>query len=174
MKTSIEDIPYGWITAGSNPKDYKFLLDTTIFHSGSACGLLASKKDKPTGFGTLMQEFSADNYRGKRMKFSAFVKTKQVDGWAGLWMKIEGAGQDSLGFDNMKNRAITGTTDWKKYEIVLDVPLDSKIIAIGVLLSGKGSVWIDDCTFEEAPDKEVTNMEKPLPTAPRNLNFKSN
>lgn len=174
MKKPVQNIPFGWLPAGSSPQDYNFTLDTNTFHSEKSSGLLQSSKENPSGFGTLMQNFAADNYRGKRIKFSAFVKTKDVEGWAGLWMKVEGAGQDSLGFDNMKNRAITGTTDWKEYEIILDIPSDSKIIAIGILLSGKGSVWIDDCKFEEALDKEVTNMEKPLPTAPVNLNFKSN
>ena len=162
--------PKGWLVAGNNPQHYDFLLDTKVFHSGSASGKLESKEDKPTGFGTLMQDFSAEKYLGKRMRFAAFVKAKNVTGWAGLWMKVEGAGHDSLGFDNMKDRAITGTSDWKEYEVILDFPKDAKLIAFGILLSGKGTVWIDDITFEPTKEK-VTNMEKPLPIAPTNLNF---
>lgn len=165
------NIPKGWLIAGSNPDDYSFELDSKTFHSGSACALIKSKKDKPAGFGTLMQDFSAEKYLGKRMEFSAFIKTENVEGWTGLWMKIEGAGHDSLGFDNMKNRSIAGTSDWKKYEIILDVPKDSKLIAIGILLSGKGKVWVDDVTFEENTKGKVTNMEKPFPLSPVNLNF---
>lgn len=174
MAKDTTTIPQGWFSAGSNPEAYEFTLDTQTFHSGSASGFLKSIKEKPAGFGTLMQEFVADAYKGKRMKFSAFVKSEDVKGWAGLWMRVEGAGHDVLGFDNMKNRTITGSINWKEYEIVLDVPQDSKIIAFGILLSGAGSVWIDEVTFEDAPNKDVTNMEKPLPSAPTNLNFQSN
>lgn len=174
MTDTQSTIPQGWMAAGSNPQDYEFTLDAKTFHSGSASGLLKSKKEKPQGFGTLMQEFLAENYRGKRMKFSAFVKTEHVEGWSGLWMKVEGAGHDSLGFDNMKNRAITGTQEWKKYDVILDVPQESRLIAFGILLSGSGKVWIDDITFEEALTDEVTDMEKPLPRNPTNLNFQSN
>lgn len=174
MKKDSQSLPQGWFAAGSNPENYSFSLDTKTFHSGTACGLLEAKKENPTGFGTLMQNFTGENYRKKRMRFSAFVKTKKVTGWAGLWMKVEGAGHDSLGFDNMEDRPINGTTDWKQYEIILDVPEDSKLIAFGILLKGGGSVWIDDVKFEEAIDVEVTNMEKAFPKEPVNLNFQSN
>jgi len=174
MTKDNNQIPHGWLAAGSNPENYEFILDIKNFYAGTASGLLKAKNTNPTGFGTLMQDFSAQKYKGKRMRLTAFIKSKNVKDWAGLWMKIEGAGHDVLGFDNMKNRAITGTTDWKKYEIVLDVPKDSKIIAFGILLSGKGEVWIDEVKFEEVYDQEVTNMEKPLPSAPINLNFQNN
>ncbi len=170
--TNITPLPKGWITGGSTPEEYHFLLDRKTFHKEASSCLLKSKIEKPTGFGTLMQDFSANKYLGKRMKLSAFVKAEKVEGWAGLWMKVEGAGHDVLGFDNMKNRAIKGTLDWEKVDIILDVPKDSKIIAFGILLSGKGSVWIDDVKFEEVDKNvEVTNMEKPLPTSPQNLDF---
>lgn len=174
MANTQSAVPQGWIAEGSNPQDYEFILDTEVFHSGSASGHLKSKKEKPHGFGTLMQEFLAENYRGKRMKFSAFVKTEDVKDWSGLWMKVEGPGHDSLGFDNMKNRAITGTQDWKKYDVILHVPQESKLIAFGILLSGSGKVWIDDITFEETVTDEVTDMEKPFPKNPTNLNFQNN
>lgn len=173
MTTTKNTLPLGWINAGSNPEEYTFSLDTKIFHSAPTSGLLETKKETPKGFGTLMQDFSAEKFRGQRMQLSAFIKAKNVKGWAGLWMKVEGAGHDVLGFDNMKNRVIKGTSDWTKYTIVLDVPKESKIIAFGILLSGKGSVWIDDVTFEKVSKViPTTDMEKPLPSGPQNLNFK--
>ncbi len=50
----------------------------------------------------------------------------------------------TLGFDNMLNRAVTGTTDWKQFEVVLDVPTEAVNIVIGAFLSGKGQMWADD------------------------------
>src|SRR5450631_487339 len=42
-----------------------------------------------TGFGTLMQDFRADHYQGKRVRFSAFVKTEAAQDWAGQWKRVD-------------------------------------------------------------------------------------
>ncbi|MCA9492492.1 MAG: hypothetical protein KC621_21310 [Myxococcales bacterium] len=48
-----------------------------------------------------------------------------------------------LSFDNMQERPIRGTQDWTRHEIVLDVPTGATNIAFGILVAGKGTVWID-------------------------------
>ncbi len=79
-----------------------------------------------------MQSISAENYLDKRLRLSGFIKSKDVNGWSGMWMRIDGDNGKQLGFDNMQTRPIKGTTDWKQYEIVLDVPANSKTINYGV------------------------------------------
>ncbi|MCK7516664.1 MAG: hypothetical protein MZV64_02535 [Ignavibacteriales bacterium] len=69
-------------------------------------------------------------------------------------MRIDGESNQQLGFDNMRDRAIKGTTDWKKYEIVLDIPENSTTINYGVLLGGDGKVWFDNFELKEV-DKSV-------------------
>src|SRR5258706_3803898 len=109
MTKNANTIPQGWLNGGSNPKDYELTIDTEIFHHKSPSGLIKSLKDKPTGFATLMQDFQAQKYLNKRMKLSAFIKTKSVDGWVGLWMRVDGDGHEVFRFDNMKNRSLKGT-----------------------------------------------------------------
>ena len=41
-----------------------------------------------------------------------------------------------------------GTTDWTRYEIVLDVPEAGQQIAMGLILDGPGQVWMDDLKIE--------------------------
>ena len=60
----------------------------------------------------MMQEFAAINYRGKKVALSAYVKSEDVTGWSGLWMRVDGQDDKVLAFDNMQNRRITGTTGW--------------------------------------------------------------
>jgi hypothetical protein len=48
----------------------------------------------------------------------------------------------------MSDRAVSDTTDWKMYSVVLDVPSDARNIALGVAMTGKGQTWADDLTFE--------------------------
>lgn len=69
--------------------------------------------DEAKGFGTLTQWFRADEYRGKRLRMTAYVRTSGVERWAGLWMRIDGKEKTGLAFDNMMRRPVKGTTDWK-------------------------------------------------------------
>ena len=43
---------------------------------------------------------------------------------------------------------ITGTVDWVKCELVLEVPLAAINVTIGCLLRGPGQLWCDDVKFE--------------------------
>jgi len=103
-----------------------------------------------------------------------YIKSENVKGWSGMWMRIDGEANQQLGFDNMQERAIKGTNGWKLYEIVLDVTSGSKDIAYGVLLNGKGKVCFDNVSIKEV-DKtvQVINMLKApeYPKQPVNLDF---
>jgi hypothetical protein len=178
--TARADPPSGW---GGGGKDYELSRDKDVKHGGKSSGSVKSKGDDPEGFGTLTQVFRAEKYQGKRLKMTAFVKSEDVDGWAGLWMRIDGKEKTGLAFDNMQQRAIQGTTDWQKYEIVLDVPEEAEEIYFGFLVSGKGKGWVDDIKFETVGDDVETTgpvlqpmdrdgePAKNLPKAPKNLDF---
>jgi len=168
------EIPDGWFPAGSNPSEYEMGIDNSTFQNGNSCAYIKSKAPKENEFGTLMQTISAENYLGKRLQLSGYIKSGNVKGWSGMWMRIDGQDNQQLGFDNMQNRLIKGTTDWKKYEIVLDIPLSSKTINYGVLLGGDGEVWFDNFKLDEVDNSvPVTNLRKEnkLPTKPINLDF---
>ena len=159
MAMAGKPLPDGW--NGGNIKDYDIGLDTQIFKDGKASATIKSKTQNPENFGTIVQSFSAESYLGKRVRMSAFVKGDKITSWAGLWMRVDGEGKDnmSLSFDNMQSRPINGTLDWKKYEIVLDVPAASKNITFGILLDGPGQAWVDGFAFEVVTkDVPVTGM----------------
>ncbi|HKD77693.1 MAG TPA: hypothetical protein VKB76_19460, partial [Ktedonobacterales bacterium] len=157
----------------SHPSDYESGVDTDEAFQGNPSGYLRSQVDGPEGFGTLMQAFSADDYRGKRLRYSAEVKSEDIEGWAGLWMRVDGPQNQTLSFDNMLSRSIQGTTEWHRCEIVLDVPQKSSKIAFGVLLSGAGQIWINAIQFAEV-GKEVAVTSDSMPTQPANLEFTTN
>lgn len=167
-------IPNGWFPAGSNPSEYEMGIDNSVFQNGQSCAYIKSKSPKENEFGTLMQTISAENYLGKRLKLFGYLKSEDIKGWSGIWMRIDGENNQQLGFDNMQGREIKGTTDWKQYNVVLDIPLNSRTINYGVLLGGNGKVWFDNFNMEEVDKSvQVTNMlkEKKLPGKPSNLDF---
>lgn len=166
--------PAGWIMTGDTPSDYETGLDNRIVHSGNYSAFLRSKDERARGFATLMQQIKADRYRGERLRFSAFVKSKEVKGSAGLWMRIDHSSGEVLAFDNMMNRPITGTNEWNHFSIVLDVPVKSEVISFGILLNGQGQVWMDELTFEivdESVPVTENNSNEELSSEPVNLNF---
>lgn len=118
----MQSAPQGWIITGVYPHQYSVTLDHVHVYRGRSSGTIQGKVDAdPRGFGTLMQMFKAENYVGQRLRLSAFLKTDDVQGWAGMWMRIDGKDEVPINFDNMDNRPISGTTEWRPYEVVLDI-----------------------------------------------------
>jgi len=144
-------------------------VDSTVRHNGKNSGFIKAKTADPKGFATLMQTFKADDYRGKRLRMSGHVKTDKINDWAGLWMRIDSK-DNTVAFDNMQDRKIQGSSDWKKYEIVLDVPEESDEISFGLLVAGKGQAWVADLKFEVV-NKEVRPTQMSVPKKPLNLDF---
>jgi hypothetical protein len=174
------DIPTGWFKAGNKPKSYDMGIDKGAGQNGTNAATIKSIDKTITGFGTLMQNCLPDNYIGKRVRMSGFLKTKDVSDWSGFWLRIDQKdSQETLGFDNMhdgkKDRSIKGTTDWTKYEIVLDVPLKASNIAFGALLAGTGQIWFDNLKFEIVDNSVPTTgngSESIMPLKePTNLDF---
>ncbi len=87
-------------------------------------------------------------------------------------MRVDAQDQHAVSFDNMQDRAVKGTTDWKRYDVVLEVPEKSQKVAFGLLLGGTGQVWMNDLRFETvSKDVPTTELESRLPKQPVNLSF---
>lgn len=166
-------LPEGWI--GGNIGEYDIGVDRNTAKEGKSSGYIKSRTQTPKSFGTIVQTFSAEDYVAKRVRLSALVKAEKIEGWAGLWMRVDGQGQEeyALSFDNMQTRPIQGTADWKRYEIVLDIPEKSKTVTFGLLLEGSGQAWIDDVQFAVVTsDVPVTGQVRAaLPKKPVGLGF---
>lgn len=174
------ELPSNWIIAGSKPNSYSMGIDKDSSQNGKNVATIKSVKKKIKGFGTLMQICSSEKFEGKRVKMTGLMKTENVEEWAGLWFRVDG-GFSSLAFDNMhdgkSDRSVKGTTDWKEYSIVLDVPENAFQLAFGALLSGKGQIWFDKIKFEIV-DKSVPTTGKDAPektilAEPVNLDFEN-
>ena len=172
-------VPRGWYLAGSKPQDYQTGVNDAQYN-GHHIAYLQSVAAVTTGFGTLMQDFRADDYAGKRVRFSAKLKTENVADWAGIWMRIDKNGGSSsspktLVLDNMHDRPVKGTEDWKSCQVVLDVPKDATGIFFGLVLNGPGNVMMSDAKIETVGlDVETTAKPMPerlTPSAPTNLDF---
>lgn len=166
----------GWIITGSMPKLYSVLMDQENNYNGGKSVVIKSKAEilEAGVFCTMLQQFKAAAYIGKRVRFSGYLKTEEVKEWGGIWMRMNSTTADILKIDNMQDRPIKETTDWTYYSIVLDVPENSAIINIGLLLNGTGKLWASGLSFEVV-DKSVSttdvDLSSGLPENPVNLTF---
>jgi hypothetical protein len=175
------ELPRDWLGRGNGTEQ---ILDHTVRHAGTASGSIRST-GAAGGFGSHFQAFRADRYRGKRLRMTAFVKSENVDGFAVLWMRIDGKDKISLAADSIQDRPIRSTTDSRQNEIVLDVPGEAVEIIIAVLLRGKGRVWVDDIHLDIVGREVATTGREPhpadrtqmprsdLPQGPSNLDFEA-
>ena len=156
----------GFFRAGSQPASYLMTVDKGAGKDGNNVITMKSIEDAIKGFGTVMKNFPPEKYLGKRIKMTGYLKTKDVESWAGFWLRVDGEpGKGSLAFDNMKNgktdRSISGTNDWDRYEIVLDVSNRATNIAYGALMGGTGQIWFDKIDFEIVDNNtETTGQEQ--------------
>ena len=160
-------MPVGWLTGGG--QGYARGLDRAVYHTGKASGFIKAVSPEPQGPPIIVQTFSGDDYRGKRLRMSAYVKGENLDMGASLFMLV-GIGPSvglarNLAYDNMMDRKIKGTSDWKKYEIVLDVPENNALISFGFGMSGKGQVWVYDFQFEVVGQDVPTTKPTRKPSA---------
>ena len=169
-------VPKGWMFNAQDKSKYEIGIDNSTYESGNSSAFVISHNNSIKEFGNLMQAIKAENYLGKRLQLTAYIRSENAHR-VQMWIRIDGPNPkegQSLEFDNMGMRPITGTTDWKQYSIVLDVPENSAVINYGFLIVGTGKFWVDNVKLTEV-DKTVpvTNMnfKYTLPSGPVNLNF---
>ncbi len=151
-----------WFKVGNKPESYKIDLENSIAQNGEKSALIESIESDINGFGTLMQTCSAKEYLGKKVKMSGFIKTENISNWVGMWLRIDPIKSPSSEyFDNMRDRQIKGTSNWTKYEIILDIPTNSNSMNFGVLINGTGKVWFDNLSFEVV-GKSTEKFNDPL------------
>ena len=165
-------IPKGWKVTGDAPEKYELGIDPETTYENHPCVTIKARPDA-TDFAALAQGIQADAYHGKRLQFSAMVRSADLENRAALFMRVGGANGKMLAFDNMRNRPITGTNDWKQYAIVLDVSEKAYGIMFGILSALKGQVWMADVHLDVVDkDIPITDQLPDLaPYFPVNLEF---
>ena len=167
-----------WIRSGwhkESSDEFEVGFDQKEKHSGTRCAYAKSLVAAPKGpvFSQLTQRFAADNYLGKRVKLSAWLKTKLKGGKAQLWIgtKMTEGNWERGCMDNMDDRPIKKETKWTKYELVVEVPKTSTEIMFGVVMHGNGQIWLDDVLFEAVGTDVPLTGDYQKTLEPVNLNF---
>jgi hypothetical protein len=131
----------GWMTDGS------FQAEVTGSHwhdyaaaAASGIATLSAAVPRPYGNAVLGQSFAAGDYRGATVSLRADVRTEAVTGKARLWLRTvsQDPGRDTPG----RGHAITGSQDWHRHDLTLQVPGDAEVIQFGITLTGPGQAGL--------------------------------
>ncbi len=136
---------------------FEFGIDKEIKYLGINSFTIKSTSDSALGkFIPFSQLVEYDVKQFQKIAITVYIKTKDVMGNAGLWCQIWDKDGKQIGFQNleMQQTKITGTSEWKKYELKLILNDNCKKILLGGYLQGLGTVWYDDFAIET---KEFTS-----------------
>lgn len=172
------ELPEDWEVYSSRQGAYAGGRATDAPRSGRASAVLVSRsKVSVKEHALLIQKLSAEEYRGRRLELEGYLKTLEVNGWAGLWVRVDDVEGRVLEFHNMMDTPVRGTTDWTSYSLKFDVPEQGWEIHFGALLAGQGEVRVDDLALRilggTQPATPLKQRIRSLPLQPRNLDFEN-
>lgn len=134
--------------------------DSLTVHSGNLSARIKRPADCSEPFNALSFRIPSDR-DGKIIELRGWLKSENVTESFGLWFRQDG-NSGNVGFKNMQNLELKGTTDWTEYSLTLPLSPHAHTLVIGALSSGSGTIWaddfvlfIDDRPFAEAPLKKI-------------------
>ncbi|GHP00121.1 hypothetical protein KSF_101680 [Reticulibacter mediterranei] len=130
----------GWFSRSGNPRDYTYGTES-VDGKGTHCMYIKAIREEPRSLMRLQQSIKADNYLGKRVRLRGSLKGNGLLKPARLYMR-KGAIQGYV------EHCIVGTQDWTACEIATFLHEEASQLEIGLLLNGKGQVWLKDLAFE--------------------------
>lgn len=151
--TSGNSLPVGWFQWGGT--EYNLRADSTYSIKGNSSGTVQAPA-KGKSFGCIAYKIP-NGYHGTTIRLEGYIKTEKIkNGYAGLMLRLD-KGNNTVAFDNMQTRGITGSTNWKKYYI--DLPFeDVDVIYVAGIVMGEGQAWFDN--FKISIDgKNIENLK---------------
>ena len=159
----------GWILTGDAGDRYEVQVDPARRReSASSARIFLRDGEASDSSAMLMQHFLAHEYHGRRLWLSAFIATENVDGFCGLWMRLDGNTKMLL-FN--QTAGVKGTSDFVQREVVLDVDEEMTLVSFGIKLRGAGTAWLADVHIEVVGDDVQPTATRKLPDRPQNLDF---
>ena len=146
---SPDGVPQRW---GTSDQPVLYFLDKQVKHGGNQSLRVVGKEGAwVTLTSRLFQRISAENYKGKRTRFSAWIKSQGIDVRSSIWIAAFDKNDTFLKSDALMGKPdqeISGTNDWKQYAVEIVVPPEAFRISLGFEMASRGTAWIDDLSLE--------------------------
>lgn len=159
-------MPRHWAACypSANPANggYLFASDDSTAWSGAFSARISSRVAQPNPAGAAFcQSIAATRFKGQRVEYSIHLRTGDAVPGAHIVFRAERADGRVLAFYNMAERWVRGTTDWKRFSVVIDVPEGAAVIFVGATLVGTGTLWMDDADLTSAPQGTPLTQRPP-------------
>jgi hypothetical protein len=166
-------VPEGWYLAGKNTPNFEGGLNASERHQGQPVFWLRNMTGED-GFATLIQSITAQNYVGKRVRFSGHLRAENVGVSATIFLRADDSRGRFVAFNNLEtlktNGALKGTSDWCRRDVVLDIPTEALSLNFGFYLAGAGEAHFANFDLQiVGPDVPLTKPQEH--EAPMNLDF---
>ena len=152
-----------WVPDSPNRDAFRVgMIKTPGTQEGEAAVILGKPGALRDAMGGVAQSVAAEEWRGKRVRLTARLKTMDA-----TWVQIEmhvfsGPSPEQAAPRTMVSRPVSGTHDWQAQEIVMDVPADAQDIVFGVYLRGPQGAALGDSFKLEAVGRNVALTRPPL------------
>ncbi|MDR2270152.1 MAG: hypothetical protein LBF27_04520 [Sphingobacterium sp.] len=137
-------LPAAWFLAES--RGYSFTVERHSKYIDKTQLKISSVRDSNGYSGVLMLNIP-ENLEGKEIAFEGKIKTENIapDGFAGLFLQLK----PKVDVENMESQKLNGTHDWETFGVRLKLkPKETRSIAIGTFIVGKGTAWFADLTLK--------------------------
>lgn len=169
----------GWSSGstGTTSGAYGMGIDTAMQFQGQRSISVQSQSGlvRPDSHGAVIQY--GYGYAGKRVRFSGWLRSSEVSGWAGAFMQVAPSGTERFFGSrrpDLKQEDLpfgaggSGSQDrWTEVSIVADVPnKPNAMVSMGAMVVGEGKVWLSAMRFEEVGlDMPLTPARIGMPLA---------
>jgi C-terminal processing protease CtpA/Prc len=158
------DLPAGWVRGSLTPPDAA-VLESEVVQSGSWAMRLDRSAHATGTFSAIHSSIPID-FSGSRIELRGFLRTRDVQGLAGLWMREDGESGVVLQLDTMNRQGLNGTHDWQQFSVILPLDPAAKRLVFGAMLVGTGITWVDGLQLlvdgvpvTEAPERAPQQLE---------------
>jgi hypothetical protein len=147
----LNKLPAAWFVPAlpTDADNWAQLRSSGCMPGRGSCAVVMAPENAPVRVSNLMQSFSAKAYRGRTVRFRAWIRVEgnAPEDHAQMWLSVDRSNDQKGFFDNMSDRPIRSGT-WTSSEIVTKIFDDATFIKFGIMSVGRGRVWVDDVSFE--------------------------
>jgi hypothetical protein len=143
-----------WSVWSQCPTDFSVTLDPAVTRNGHPALRIAYVSSEPPEKYSFVwwgkHNYDLDTFRkylGHTVRMSVWAKSEDVVPRAGLDFQPK----DLKGKRLVKTRSserILGTTDWREYSVVCDIPQETRDFQTAVFMYGDGKLWVDTNSFK--------------------------
>jgi len=173
-----------WSVWSQCPTDFSVTLDPAVTRNGHPALRIAYVSSEPPEKYSFVwwgkHHYDLDTFRkylGHTVRMSVWAKSEDVLPRAGLDFQPKDLNGKRLKTLRSTDR-ILGTTDWREYSIICDIPEETKDFQTAVFMYGNGKLWVDTNSFKWEivgtlpPAKQLTPASQHI-TQPGDLIFAS-